>query len=105
MVPFFSGLCLQLSNIFGDLLDSIIVDVASECHRIAKLGLDRNFEEEEEELRLSAQARVRVADPSLGLFFSLYIYIPSDLQRKQKSWGEERERNKKTEKAKTVAGK
>lgn len=64
MVPFFSGLCLQLSNIFGDLLDSIIVDVASECHRIAKLGLDRNFEEEEEELRLSAQARVRVADPS-----------------------------------------
>ncbi|XP_062015622.1 SAGA-associated factor 11 [Rosa rugosa] len=54
----------QLNNIFGDLLDSIIVDVASECHRIAKLGLDRNFEEEEEEMRLSAQARVRVADPS-----------------------------------------
>ncbi|KAB2616586.1 SAGA-associated factor 11-like protein [Pyrus ussuriensis x Pyrus communis] len=52
------------SHVFGDLLDSIIVDVASECHRIAKLGLDRNFEEEEEELRLSAQARVRVADPS-----------------------------------------
>lgn len=56
---------LQLSsNFFGDLLDSIIVDVASECHRIARLGLDRNLEDEEEELRLSTQARVRVADPS-----------------------------------------
>ena len=55
----------QLSSHFlGDLLDSIIVDVASECHRIARLGLDRNLEEEEEELRLSAQARVTVADPS-----------------------------------------
>ncbi|KAJ7964226.1 SAGA-associated factor 11 [Quillaja saponaria] len=52
------------SHFFGDLLDSIIVDVASECHRVARLGLDRNLEEEEEELRLSAQARVRVADPS-----------------------------------------
>ncbi|PPS13217.1 hypothetical protein GOBAR_AA07419 [Gossypium barbadense] len=39
------------SHFFGDLLDSIIVDVASECHRIAKLGLD-------------LQARARVADPS-----------------------------------------
>ncbi|KAG0478606.1 hypothetical protein HPP92_013325 [Vanilla planifolia] len=46
------------SDVFGDLLDSIMVDVASECHRIARLGLDRNLEEEEEELRLSAQARV-----------------------------------------------
>ncbi|KAJ6751000.1 hypothetical protein OIU85_001525 [Salix viminalis] len=56
---------MQLSShFFGDLLDSIIVDVASECHRIARLGLDRNLEEEEEELRLSAQARVTVADPS-----------------------------------------
>ncbi|KAL6961947.1 SAGA-associated factor [Sarracenia purpurea var. burkii] len=52
------------SHVFNDLLDSIIVDVASECHRIARLGLDRNLEEEEEELRLSAQARARVADPS-----------------------------------------
>ncbi|KAM1205108.1 hypothetical protein ACFX2G_006048 [Malus domestica] len=49
---------------FGDLLDSIIVDVAYECHQIAKLRLDHNFEEEEEELRLSAQTRVRVVDPS-----------------------------------------
>ncbi|KAI5603932.1 hypothetical protein POPTR_001G279700v4 [Populus trichocarpa] len=56
---------MQLSShFFGDLLDSIIVDVASECHRVARLGLDRNLEEEEEELRLSAQARVTVADPS-----------------------------------------
>ncbi|KAL5974978.1 SAGA-associated factor [Asimina triloba] len=52
------------SSFFEDLLDSVIVDVASECHRIARLGLDRYLEEEEEELRLSAQARVRVADPS-----------------------------------------
>ncbi|MBA0836251.1 hypothetical protein Goarm_008482 [Gossypium armourianum] len=42
--------CLQLSLlIFGDLLDSIIVDVASESHRMAKLGLDPKLEEEEEE--------------------------------------------------------
>lgn len=52
------------SDLFEELLDSIVVDVASECHRIARLGLDRNLEEEEEELRLSAQARARVADPS-----------------------------------------
>lgn len=38
--------------------------MASECHRIARLGLDRNLEEEEEELKLSAQARARVADSS-----------------------------------------
>lgn len=56
---------MQLSShFFWDLLDSIIVDVASECHRVAKLGLDSNLEEEDEELKLSAQARVRVADPS-----------------------------------------
>ncbi|CAN1175926.1 SAGA-associated factor 11 [Linum perenne] len=52
------------SLVLGNLLDSIIADVASECHRIAKLGLDRNLEEEEEELKLSAQARASVADPS-----------------------------------------
>lgn len=56
---------MQLSShFFGDLLDSVIADVASECHRIARLGLDRNLDEEEEELRLSAQARARVADSS-----------------------------------------
>ncbi|CAN4098708.1 unnamed protein product [Withania somnifera] len=52
------------AHVFYELLDSIIVDVASECHRIAKLGLDRNLEEENEEFRSSAQARASVADPS-----------------------------------------
>ncbi|CAN1139360.1 SAGA-associated factor 11 [Linum perenne] len=42
------------SHVFVNLLDSIIADVASECHRIEKLGLDRNLEEEE--LKLSASA-------------------------------------------------
>lgn len=56
---------MQLSShFFCDLLDSIIVDVASECHRIAKLGLDANMDEEDEELKLSVQARARLADPS-----------------------------------------
>lgn len=52
------------SHFFEDLLDSVIIDVASESHRIARLGLDINLDEEEEELRLSAEARARVADPS-----------------------------------------
>lgn len=52
------------SNLFQDLLDSIIIDVASESHRIAKLGLDHNLDEEEEELRLSAEARARASDPN-----------------------------------------
>lgn len=61
----FVEVCLQLaSQVFDDLLDAIVVDVASECHRIARLGLDRNLDDEEEELRLSAQARAMVADPS-----------------------------------------
>lgn len=65
MVICFHWGVLQLSShFFLDLLDSIIVDVASECHRVARLGLDSNLEEEDEELKLSAQARVRVADPS-----------------------------------------
>ncbi|KAG8373008.1 hypothetical protein BUALT_Bualt12G0126300 [Buddleja alternifolia] len=53
-----------LSEVFTDLLDCIIVDVASESHRIARLGLDRNIDEEEEELRLSIEARARASDPS-----------------------------------------
>lgn len=53
-----------LAEVFTELLDSIIVDVASESHRIARLGLDRNLDEEEEELRLSAEARARASDPS-----------------------------------------
>ncbi|KAL5711508.1 SAGA-associated factor [Ranunculus cassubicifolius] len=54
----------QSQLFFEELLDSLIVDVASESHRIARLGLDRNLEDEEEELRLSTQARARVADPN-----------------------------------------
>ncbi|KAH7673817.1 Mediator complex subunit Med31 protein [Dioscorea alata] len=47
----------QLSiRCFHELLDSIIADVASECHRVAQLGLDRGLDEEEEELRLSEEA-------------------------------------------------
>jgi len=65
MIIFLYWDVLQLSShFFLDLLDSIIVDVASECHRVARLGLDSNLEEEDEELKLSSQARVRVADPS-----------------------------------------
>lgn len=44
-------------KLFEDMLDSIIVDVASECHRIARLGLDRSLDKEDEEYRLSMQAR------------------------------------------------
>ncbi|KAL0457344.1 UNVERIFIED_CONTAM: SAGA-associated factor 11 [Sesamum latifolium] len=53
-----------LSKLFVDILDSIIVDVASESHRIARLGLDCNLDDEEEELRLSTEARARASDPS-----------------------------------------
>ncbi|XP_010520197.1 PREDICTED: ataxin-7-like protein 3 isoform X2 [Tarenaya hassleriana] len=52
------------SQIFLDLVDSAIADVASECHRIARLGLDRDMEAAEEEFRLSAQACAKIADPS-----------------------------------------
>ncbi|XP_051198177.1 SAGA-associated factor 11 isoform X1 [Lolium perenne] len=36
---------------FEELLDLAVADVASECHRIARLGLDRSVDAEEEELR------------------------------------------------------
>ncbi|KAL6864959.1 hypothetical protein ACP4OV_016110 [Aristida adscensionis] len=36
---------------FEELLDCAVADVASECHRIARLGLDRGVDAEEEELR------------------------------------------------------
>uniref|UniRef100_A0ACD5TI03 Uncharacterized protein n=1 Tax=Avena sativa TaxID=4498 RepID=A0ACD5TI03_AVESA len=42
---------------FDELLDIAVADVASECHRIARLGLDRSVDAEEEELRAWA-ARV-----------------------------------------------
>ncbi|GER44274.1 SAGA-associated factor 11 [Striga asiatica] len=53
-----------LLDVFNELLDSVIIDVASESHRIAKLGLDCNLDQEEEELRLSLEARARASDPS-----------------------------------------
>ncbi|KAA3489500.1 SAGA-associated factor 11 [Gossypium australe] len=57
------GSSLQLSLlIFGDLLDSIIVDVASESHRIAKLGLDPKLEEEEEEVNFGETNNKYVVD-------------------------------------------
>ena len=60
--------CVQLSSqVFLDLVDSVIADVASECHRVARLGLDRDLEVVEEELRLSVEARAKVADPSNNL--------------------------------------
>ncbi|KAL5229732.1 hypothetical protein ABZP36_028508 [Zizania latifolia] len=36
---------------FEELLESAVADVASECHRIARLGLERGVDAEEEELR------------------------------------------------------
>ncbi|XP_059626938.1 disease resistance protein RPM1-like [Cornus florida] len=59
-INFFNSFPHSLS----DLLDSIIVGVASECQCIARLGLDRHLDEEEEKLRLSARAMV--ANPSDG---------------------------------------
>ncbi|KAM7258943.1 hypothetical protein ACFE04_014684 [Oxalis oulophora] len=62
------------SNLFTNLLDSLIVDIASECHRVSRLGFDRNLDQEEEEVRLSAQARVRVADPgNSGVTSNKYV--------------------------------
>lgn len=55
----------QVATVFADLLDSLIVDVASEAHRAARLGMDPRLNvDEEEEVRLSAQARSLVGDPS-----------------------------------------
>ncbi|BBN19324.1 hypothetical protein Mp_8g09670 [Marchantia polymorpha subsp. ruderalis] len=53
----------QASLVFADLLDSLIVDVASESHRAARLGFDYKLNvEEEEEVRLAHQARTFVGD-------------------------------------------
>ncbi|XP_062231168.1 SAGA-associated factor 11-like [Phragmites australis] len=46
---------------FEELLDCAVADVASECHRIARLGLDRSVDAEEEELRVWA-ARAAAGD-------------------------------------------
>ncbi|KAG2297439.1 hypothetical protein Bca52824_044108 [Brassica carinata] len=50
-------------QVFLDLVDSVIADVASECHRIARLGLDKDLEVVEEELRLSVEARAKSHPP------------------------------------------
>lgn len=68
---FNSGSDLQL--FYGEIVDSIIGDVASESHRIARLGLDRYLDLEEEELRLSTEARARTADPSHSGEDSKYV--------------------------------
>lgn len=48
---------------FADLLNSLIVDVATEAHRGARLGFDyRLNNEEEEEVQLSAQARATIGE-------------------------------------------
>ncbi|KAJ3676449.1 hypothetical protein LUZ60_003861 [Juncus effusus] len=49
------------SSCLADLLESIIADVASESHRIARMGLDRSLEAEEDELRQS-----QPSDPAAG---------------------------------------
>ncbi|KAG0533008.1 LOW QUALITY PROTEIN: hypothetical protein BDA96_04G154900 [Sorghum bicolor] len=41
---------------FEELLDCTMADVASECHRIARLGLHRSVDAEEEELRAARAA-------------------------------------------------
>ncbi|OEL30136.1 hypothetical protein BAE44_0008845 [Dichanthelium oligosanthes] len=47
---------------FEELLDCAVADVASECHRIARLGLDRSVDAEEEELRVWAARAAAGAD-------------------------------------------
>jgi len=54
---------LDLQNVFADLLDSLILDVASEAHRAARLGFDyRLRNEEEDEARTCAGARATLGD-------------------------------------------
>ncbi|KAH7420444.1 hypothetical protein KP509_13G008100 [Ceratopteris richardii] len=53
----------QAESIFLDLLDSTIIDVASEAHRAARLGFDPRLSiDEEGEYNLAMQARVSVGD-------------------------------------------
>ncbi|KAL6631031.1 hypothetical protein ACP70R_028371 [Stipagrostis hirtigluma subsp. patula] len=52
---------------FEELLDCAVADVASECHRIARLGLDRSVDAEEEELRAwAARATAAAGDHHPG---------------------------------------
>ena len=56
----------QAEAVFSDLMDSLIVDIASEAHRGARLGLDPRLkideqeEDEQEEYRLGVQAGLSV---------------------------------------------
>lgn len=53
----------QAEFVFMELLESTIVDVASEAHRAARLNLDPRLNtDEEQEYHLSTQARVSVGD-------------------------------------------
>ncbi|CAM6084356.1 unnamed protein product [Calypogeia fissa] len=53
----------QASLVFTDLIESLIVDIATEAHRAARLGFDYKLNvEEEEEVRLAAHARAVVGD-------------------------------------------
>lgn len=52
-----------MQNVFAELLDSLILDVASEAHRAARLGFDyRLRNEEEDEARTCASARATLGD-------------------------------------------
>jgi hypothetical protein len=58
---------VQAQNVFAELLDSLIVDVAAEAHRAARLGFDYRLDnEEEEEAQMSAHARATVGDVDIG---------------------------------------
>ncbi|CAM6030073.1 unnamed protein product [Sphagnum balticum] len=57
----------EAQNVFAELLDSLIVDVAAEAHRAARLGFDYRLDnEEEEEAQMSAHARATVGDVDIG---------------------------------------
>ncbi len=61
------GCMQQAQNVFAELLDSLIVDVAAEAHRAARLGFDYRVDnEEEEEAQMSAHARATVGDVDIG---------------------------------------
>lgn len=57
----------EAETVFADLLESAIVDVASEAHRAARLGMDPRLNiEEEEEYQLAMQARISVGDSNIS---------------------------------------
>ncbi|XP_057831749.1 SAGA-associated factor 11 isoform X1 [Cryptomeria japonica] len=61
--------------VFTELLDSVIIDVASECHRAARLGLDPRLNvDEEEEIRVSMEARAMAEDPDNGGKYTVDLF-------------------------------